>query len=160
MSGSDAPRSGAARTRLRVTHSRVIATRAAVFEGALLLMLGLAGMAMSWNAHPTTQEPLQILGLRVNLLHSGLYVVAGLALLLAAGHVMALRRVVVTETIVFTLLFVFGTAFSANRPTRTMWNLDAPDNVLHGGLAVIGLTLVLLLYARGMTAPIRTGERQ
>jgi hypothetical protein len=65
---------------------------------------------------------------------------------------------VVTQTIGYMLLCVFGLAFGANTATATMWDLDTADHVLYGALFVLGLTFVLVLYSSSFEPPIDRGR--
>jgi NADH:ubiquinone oxidoreductase subunit 6 (subunit J) len=152
-----APVAGCQVVRRRATHRQPsvltrFATWALGIEAMLLVALGVAGTGRS--AAPaaaagtvTAQTPTEVLGFRMNPAHSLLLLATGLLALAALWHPTWLRRFAAAQTIGYLLLFVFGLAYAANTPTATMWNLNAPDHVLHAVLFGLGLTLMLMLYS-------------
>jgi len=132
-------------------------------EAVLLVGLGVAGLVSSappaLGAHSATaQTPTEVLGFRMNPVHSVLLIATGVLAVLTLWHQAWRRRFAATQTIGYMLLYVFGLAFAANTPTATMWNLNTADHVLHGTLFVLGLTFVLMLYSRSFEPPLTDNQ--
>jgi hypothetical protein len=132
-------------------------------EAVLLVGLGVAGLVSStplalWAHSATAQTPTDVLGFRMNPLHSVLLIATGVLAVATLWQPVWRRRFAATQTIGYMLLYVFGLAFAANTPTATMWNLNTADHVLHGTLFVLGLTIVLMLYSSSFEPPIDDGR--
>lgn len=126
-------------------------------EAVLLVALGVAGLSSTAWAGLTAQPASQVVGFRMNLVHGLLLLGTGLLGFAALRHAVWLRRFTAAQTVWYMLLFVFGMALSVNRPSATMWNLNMADHILHAVLFIIGLVLVLLLYAGSIDPAARRG---
>lgn len=145
-----------------------LVTRLAVWtlavEAVFLVALGVAGLITSGppaaGAHSmTAQTPSDVLGFRMNPAHSVLLIGTGVLAAVTLWNSKWRRRFVTAQAIGYLLLYVFGMAFSAHRPTATMWNLNIADSTLHAILFIIGVTLVLMLYSSAFEPPIDDSVR-
>lgn len=124
--------------------SRIVLT----VEAFILAAVGITGVVASTGAGLFAHPDTVVLGLRLNLAHALLLlitaVVAGACLL---GRRAVLRRLAVGQAVVYTLLFVFGSAFSVGPRGFTSLDLNVGDHVLHGVLAIIGFAAAYVLAA-------------
>lgn len=120
-------------------------------QAVILAGFALASLSVIFTTTGTVAE---VIVFRMNILHSAILlavaVLSGVALL----HVRIARMWISAQTAGFMLLFIVGTALSANRPQDTRLALDAAGNLGHLTLGLIGLTL--LLFVAG---PWLTGNR-
>jgi Domain of unknown function (DUF4383) len=122
-------------------------------EAVVLAVVGIAGLVMTWGAGFTEQVPDTFLALRLNPAHCVLLLVTA-----AIGAVCLRRRTWLRffaggQAVVYLLVFVFGAAYSVNTNTATFLDLNTPDHILHGVLAVLGFIVVMVTSARIVEPP-------
>lgn len=116
----------------------------AMIEGAALVLLGAVGLIVdrmhgSWDWH--NDAPL--LFFQINSTHSVLLIVVGLATMLTAPWQRTLTWWAAAQFTGFTVLFLYGTAQSTADRSSTVFELDATENFLHAGLAVVGFVILV-----------------
>ncbi|GAA4963817.1 DUF4383 domain-containing protein [Kineococcus glutinatus] len=122
-----------------------------LIAGAAFVLIGLAGFFVTgfsgWTEHDQEQT---LLGLSLNPLHNVVHLALG-----ALGLVMWRRAVLarwygVVLFVGYTGALVLGLT-TRNEPHNDVLNLNQPDDVLHGLLAVLGLIIAFV--------PVRTERR-
>ena len=122
-------------------------------EAVVLAVVGVAGLVMTWGAGFTEHTQDTFLALRLNPAHSVLLLVTAVLAALSLRKRTWLRAFAGAQAIVYVLLFVFGTTFSASTTNTTPFALNTPDHVLHGVLAVLGFIVVMISSARIIEPP-------
>lgn len=122
-------------------------------EAVVLAVVGVAGLVVSWGASFTEQTQDTFLALRLNPLHSVLLLVTAVLGAVSLRKRTWLRLFAGGQAIVYLLLFVFGAAFSLNTGNATFLALNTPDLVLHGVLALLGFSVVMISSARIIEPP-------
>jgi hypothetical protein len=130
-----------------------IASAVVAGEAVVLLVVGIAGLVMTWGAGFTEQTPDSFLALRLNPAHSVLLLVTAVLAAVSLRRRTWLRIFAGGQAIVYLLLFVFGAAFSVNTAGATFLSLDTADHVLHAVLALLGFIVVMLSSARIVEPP-------
>jgi hypothetical protein len=130
-----------------------IATAVVAGEAVVLLVVGVAGLVMTWGASFTEQTADSFLALRLNPAHSVLLLVTAALAALSLRRRTWLRIFAGAQAIVYLLLFVFGAAFSVNTGDATFLALNTPDHVLHAVLALLGFITVMIASARIIEPP-------
>ena len=122
-------------------------------QSVVLLVVAVAGYVVSAGEPFTSQADTTFLALRLNPAHSTLLLVT--ALLGAASLVRrtSMRAWAGLQAVVYLLVFVLGSAFSANLPSATPLNVNTPDSVLHVVLALLGFIILMLSSARVIEPP-------
>jgi hypothetical protein len=130
-----------------------IATFVIAGEAVVLLVVGVAGLVMTWGSAFTEQTTDSFLALRLNPAHSVLLLVTAVLAAISLRKRTWLRLFAGGQAIVYLLLFVFGAAFSVNTASATFLSLNTPDHVLHGVLALLGFMCVMVASARVVEPP-------
>lgn len=130
-----------------------IATAIVAGEAVVLAVIGVAGLVMTWGAAFTEQTEDTFLALRLNPAHSVLLLVTAVLAAISLRKRTWLRFFAGGQAVVYLLLFVFGAAFSLNTGTATFLDLNTPDHVLHGVLAILGFITVMIASARIVEPP-------
>lgn len=100
-----------------------------------------------------------VVGFQLNLPHSVLLLGTAVMSALAASWTPISRAWAVIQATGFTLLFLIGSASSAGRPQDTWLGLNAADNFLHLGLALLGGVLGTAMLVRPAAIPIPRQEQ-
>ncbi|MDD7918947.1 DUF4383 domain-containing protein [Actinomycetospora callitridis] len=130
-----------------------IATSLVAGEAVVLAALGVAGLVTSWGAGFTAQVPDTVLALRLNPANSVLLLVTAVLAVASLKSRSLLRRFAGLQAVAYLLLFVFGAAYSVNTGNATFLDLNTPDLVLFGVLAVLGFIILMVSSARIVEPP-------
>ena len=130
-----------------------IATAVIAGQSVVLAVVAIAGYVVSAGESFTSQADTTFLALRLNPAHSTLLLITALLGAAALARRRTLRAYTILQTVVYLLVFVFGTAFSASTPSRTPLDLNPPDHVLHALLALIGFIVLYIASARIVEPP-------
>lgn len=114
-----------------------------VVQAVLLSGLAVAGL-LTTVASPTGVG--HVVGLSLNTPHSVLLLATAVASVLAALWTRVGRIWTMVQAILYTVVFVIGTASSAGRPQDTWLALSTPDHFLHLALALLGGVLSTSLF--------------
>jgi hypothetical protein len=114
-----------------------------VMQALLLSALGLTGFLAAASS-PTGVG--HVAGFALNTPHSGLLLATGVVSGLTALWRRIGRRWAIMQAILYTLVFVIGTAPSNGRSEDTWLALNTPDHFLHLGLALLGGVLSTALF--------------
>ncbi|GAA4799946.1 hypothetical protein GCM10023200_41040 [Actinomycetospora chlora] len=130
-----------------------IATAVIAGEAVVLLVVGVAGIVVSWGSSFTEQTDDTFLALRLNPAHSVLLLVTAVLAAVSLRRRTWLRIFAGAQAVVYLLLFAFGAAFSVNTGDATFLALNTPDHVLHAVLALLGFICVMIASARIVEPP-------
>jgi hypothetical protein len=130
-----------------------IATSLVAGEVVVLAAVGVAGLVTSWGADFTAQVPDTVLALRLNPALSVLLLVTAVLAAASLKSRSLLRRFAGLQAVAYLLLFVFGAAYSVNTGNATFLDLNTPDLVLFGVLAVLGFIILMISSARIVEPP-------
>ena len=122
-------------------------------QSVVLLAVAVAGFVVSRHDGFLDQPDNSVLALRLNGAHSTLLLVTALAGFAVLRWRYALRRYAAIQAIVYFLVFAFGAAYSANSASATFLDINTPDSVLHGVVAVIGFVTLMITAARVVEPP-------
>ena len=130
---------------------RGINRKVALVLGVVYLLVGLAGFLVTGDvgfANPDG-DPLIIFG--VNPLHNIVHILVGVVLLAASRRTATARAANLTIGAVYLLLGIIGLFIADATNAANILALNAADNVLH-----LGTALLLLAVALGTDKPART----
>jgi len=130
-----------------------IATSLVAGEAVVLAAVGVAGLVTSWGADFTAQVPDTVLALRLNPALSVLLLVTAVLAVASLKSRGLLRRFAGLQAAAYLLLFVFGAAYSVNTGNATFLDLNTPDLVLFGVLAILGFIILMISSARIVEPP-------
>ncbi|WP_328306343.1 DUF4383 domain-containing protein [Actinomycetospora sp. NBC_00405] len=130
-----------------------IATSLVAGEAVVLAAVGVAGLVTSWGAGFTAQVPDTVLALRLNPANSVLLLVTAVLAAASLKSRSLLRRFAGLQAVAYLLLFVFGAAYSVNTGSATFLDLNTPDLILYGVLAVLGFIVLMISSARIIEPP-------
>jgi hypothetical protein len=130
-----------------------IATSLVAGEAVVLAAVGVAGLVTSWGSGFTAQVPDTVLALRLNPANSVLLLVTAVLAAASLKSRSLLRRFAGLQAAAYLLLFVFGAAYSVNTGNATFLDLNTPDLVLYGVLAVLGFIVLMVSSARIVEPP-------
>jgi hypothetical protein len=130
-----------------------IATSLVAGEAVVLAAVGVAGLVTSWGADFTAQVPDTVLALRLNPALSVLLLVTAVLAAASLKSRSLLRRFAGLQAVAYLLLFVFGAAYSVNTGNATFLDLNTPDLVLFGVLAILGFIILMISSARIVEPP-------
>ncbi|WP_433026562.1 DUF4383 domain-containing protein [Actinomycetospora sp. CA-053990] len=130
-----------------------IATAIVAGEAVVLAAVGVAGVVSSWGEGFTAQVPDTVLALRLNPALSVLLLVTAVLAVVSLKSRSLLRRFAGLQAVAYLLLFVFGAAYSVNTGNATFLDLNTPDLVLFGVLAILGFIVVMISSARIVEPP-------
>ncbi|WP_329789988.1 DUF4383 domain-containing protein [Lentzea sp. DG1S-22] len=102
----------------------------AIGTGALLVLWGLAGFAVTGFSNFAGEANTWVLGLRVNPLQNVLHLVSGAALLFAFPRLKALSSTALLVAVLYLVLFGFGMARYDEQVVNFL-NVNAGSNALH-----------------------------
>lgn len=117
-------------------------------QGVLLVALGLGGVVINGRSPVTATPEIYVLGFQLNTLHSAVLLISGLAAVATLVWRSLLMKYLVTQGIVYLMLFVYGTAVSAGSPRESFFNLNSADNFLHAGLSTFAFVILLASVLR------------
>lgn len=122
-------------------------------EVVVLAVVGIAGLVTTWGAGFTEQVPDTFLALRLNPLLSVLLLLTAVIGAVCLRKRTSLRFFAGGQAVVYLLLFVFGAAYSMNTNNATFLDLNTPDLVLFGVLAILGFIVMMISSARIVEPP-------
>ncbi|GAB3289454.1 DUF4383 domain-containing protein [Parasphingorhabdus pacifica] len=112
-------------------------------QGLVLILLAAVGLIMAaGEQRPLARSEAPLLLFDLNPAHAVLLLATGVLSLLSAQWRTSLLWFSVAETTGFVVLFLYGTAESTAGEGRTPLELDAAENFLHAGLALIGFCML------------------
>ncbi|HEY2206975.1 MAG TPA: DUF4383 domain-containing protein [Pseudonocardia sp.] len=118
-------------------------------EAMVLVALGVAGLTSSGGpAYLAGPTPMEVLGFRLNPVHSALLLLTGLLACAALWRPVWRRRFAAGQTVAYLLVVVVTLLVGLYGPPDTPWRLGPTDHVLHAVLIVLGVALFPVLAAR------------
>lgn len=119
-----------------ITGGRAVNSPVAFASGTVLVILGIGGFFVAGNHHAVGADGGELLGfLRVNMLHNGVHLATGAALIAAA--ILGSRQARLTNTVVgvgYLLLCLVGLTVVGT--TANLLALNGADNALHLALGL------------------------
>ena len=125
-----------------------------LLAGAVLLLVGLLGFLVNadfsvGNVPSGTVEGDTLLGFEVNGWHNVVHLASGLVLLAAANTRPTAKAVALTFGLVYGLVAIIG--IIDGRDVLGLIPVNAPDHLLHVGLAALGIIAALVSKSRKTT---------
>lgn len=130
-----------------------------ILQGIFLIVIAAVGLIGAWQQPeplPRAETPMVLFDLSP--MHALLLLVTGVLSLIAAQWRASLLWFSTAETVGFLVLFLYGTAEGTAGESRTPLALDAAENFLHAGLALIGFFIMCGISPMPWLASRRSGR--